>query len=421
MSTPDSAGYYLRIRGHVSGPHSIDELDRMQRQRQVTAIHEISSDRRIWQPLSSWTVPRAAPVDPPPTIAIEVVSALPVVERGPILPVAVLPDVPARSALRSRRTVAARRATSVAFPVALAVALIIVGLIVHSRRGSPESQHAAVASAPPIVTDYIGVNTAPDDLGDALGLVVAGAIVTHPDGRRAEVMAGTGTAFAVASDGTMLTNRHVVDPAINLGRATAFREELRREQLIEVEPRVWVFVRGEKLAAEIDHASDRFDLAVLRVGVSGGVRFKRVFRLARSADVSRQCAIRALGYPAAANDGLSEKEVHENWLRRARSASADLPDVRQALRSREIQFVLTTGTVSRTFDDDEGQTRRWIQHNADINPGSSGGPLIDARGVVVGINSLTNTAASGTHFSLSTAQLATELDRHAPAIVWVTD
>jgi putative serine protease PepD len=49
---------------------------------------------------------------------------------------------------------------------------------------------------------------------------------------------------------------------------------------------------------------------------------------------------------------------------------------------------VTTGVVSgldRTADTDTGQRTGLIQFDAAVNPGSSGGPLVDSRGLVIGI------------------------------------
>jgi S1-C subfamily serine protease len=49
---------------------------------------------------------------------------------------------------------------------------------------------------------------------------------------------------------------------------------------------------------------------------------------------------------------------------------------------------VSAGVISgldRTADTDDGKFSGLIQFDASVNPGSSGGPLLDARGLVIGI------------------------------------
>merc|ERR1711998_122010 len=57
-----------------------------------------------------------------------------------------------------------------------------------------------------------------------------------------------------------------------------------------------------------------------------------------------------------------------------------------------LDFTLTSGIVSALGRDIEGAggrpIRDCIQTDASINPGSSGGPLLDSRGRLVGVNTM---------------------------------
>ena len=104
----------------------------------------------------------------------------------------------------------------------------------------------------------------------------------------------------------------------------------------------------------------------------------------------------AIGFPGAAN--LNKELVPETDVR-----GVPLTD---------LESTLTTGVVSRmTFTNlklNPGQvvSARTVQHNSAINPGSSGGPLLDACGNVVGINTLQGVNAQGLFFSIHAKELA---------------
>ena len=104
----------------------------------------------------------------------------------------------------------------------------------------------------------------------------------------------------------------------------------------------------------------------------------------------------AIGFPGAAN--LNKELVPETDVR-----GVPLTD---------LESTLTTGVVSRmTFTNlklNPGQlvSARTVQHNSAINPGSSGGPLLDACGRVVGINTLQGVNAQGLFFSIHASELA---------------
>lgn len=53
-SGPESTeGYFIRVRGKVLGPFSTDKLKALRARGQFSRAHEISSDRRSWQPAST--------------------------------------------------------------------------------------------------------------------------------------------------------------------------------------------------------------------------------------------------------------------------------------------------------------------------------------------------------------------------------
>jgi putative serine protease PepD len=152
----------------------------------------------------------------------------------------------------------------------------------------------------------------------------------------------SGTGFVVDSDGTIVTNAHVVDGATNV--------QVRFED------------NGSGIDAEVLGTDASSDIAVLRVdpGKTGGVK---PLPLADSDQVHVGDLAVAIGYPL----GLD------------RTATAGIVSG----LGRDIK-------APNGFSID-----KVIQTDAPINPGNSGGPLLDGAGRVIGINSQIATTGAG--------------------------
>lgn len=155
----------------------------------------------------------------------------------------------------------------------------------------------------------------------------------------------SGTGFLVSRSGHVATNYHVVAPHIEAEWA--------------------IFVTGsgvsgeDRLPASLIEAFPGEDLAVLQVeGLSGPpVRLSEV----DAGSPEKGTPIFAIGFP----------------------------DVGDRLGA-GLETSFTTGTVSRVFTgswSEEGPRIAIIQHSAPTNPGSSGGPIVNACGQVLGVNS----------------------------------
>lgn len=171
----------------------------------------------------------------------------------------------------------------------------------------------------------------------------------------------TGTGVVLTSDGEILTNAHVVENAT----------EVRVRLFGEIEPR----------PAEVLAADDPNDLALLRIDVDGLT--PAVFADPESIAVGDQ--VIAIGY--------------------ALNLDGD-PSV-------------TSGIVSaldRTLLGSDGALDGLLQTDAAISSGNSGGPLINARAEVVGINTAVyqsdaTTAANNVGFAISAGEALPIIER----------
>ncbi len=137
---------------------------------------------------------------------------------------------------------------------------------------------------------------------------------------------GHGSGFIVSQDGLVLTNAHVVQDA---------------PSTVTV-----VLANGKQVLADVvGFASQGLDLAALKIRSSKNLP---TLRLAAPGSVRVGQSVYAIGTPL----------------------------------SVELQNTFTNGVVSR-IDQKSG----LIQHNAAVNPGNSGGPLLNSHGEVIGVNS----------------------------------
>jgi S1-C subfamily serine protease len=175
---------------------------------------------------------------------------------------------------------------------------------------------------------------------------VGPAVVSIQVGRntaKREHAGGAGSGVVITPDGYLLTNQHVVNGARHVRVA---------------------FVDGRGVDAEVVGEDEATDLAVVRALASG----------LPSATLSAGDPLRvgqlaiAVGNPYGFQSTVSAGVVSA---------------LGRALRSRR----------GRLIED-------IVQHTAPLNPGNSGGPLVDARGRVVGINTAIIAVAQGIGFSV---------------------
>ena len=177
---------------------------------------------------------------------------------------------------------------------------------------------------------------------------------------------GLGSGILVDTSGLVATNYHVM--------ADAAKADV-------------VFADGARFGVEGYAAIDRnADLALLKLnGVPPGTALELKYN-----DGPREAAqVYAIGHPYdnefTTTGGIVSRVLH----------TRDLP-------------ADTRGWLTSTLD--ETGSDLWIQHDAKISPGNSGGPLINASGEVIGVNSWVNQKA-GLGYAIH-AQHLHELLRH---------
>jgi S1-C subfamily serine protease len=200
----------------------------------------------------------------------------------------------------------------------------------------------------------------PDDLEllDAYSRAVIGVVdrltpsvvsvrITAQDGRGGTGQ-GAGSGFVIAPDGFIITNHHVVEKASSVSI---------------------VFTDGRELSARVVGSDPATDLALLRVAEGGLIPVD----IARSETLRVGQLVIAIGNPLG------------------------------------FQSSVSTGVVSALGRNLRGQSGRLIENiiqtDVALNPGNSGGPLVDSRGRVVGVNTAMIRMAQGLCFAIPSSTM----------------
>jgi len=168
--------------------------------------------------------------------------------------------------------------------------------------------------------------------------------VRHPRTKKIEEQSGSGSGFVISTDGFIVTNNHVIDDAISIKTG---------------------FADGIESNATLIGADPSTDIAVLK--------------------------------------------VYDGELKPLQFANSDMLEPGQIAiaigNPMGLQHTVTTGVVSalgRTLRANNGRLiDDVIQTDAALNPGNSGGPLVNSDGKVIGVNTAVISAAQGLCFAVS--------------------
>ncbi len=158
-----------------------------------------------------------------------------------------------------------------------------------------------------------------------------------------ERISGTGSGFVFSSDGLILTNAHVIDNSERLNIT---------------------LLDGDEFTAEVTGADRDTDIAIIKIFGSGYSPAK----LGTSGDLKIGQLVIAIGNPMGYQHSVS---------------------------------VGVLSGVGRTMRTPDGHMiDNILQSDAAMNPGNSGGPMIDTNGEVIGINTAIIPYAQGLSFSI---------------------
>ncbi|MEU5097771.1 trypsin-like peptidase domain-containing protein [Streptomyces sp. NPDC020996] len=176
----------------------------------------------------------------------------------------------------------------------------------------------------------------------------------------------TGSGVIITSDGEILTNNHVVSGASSIKVKTS---------------------DGKSYTAQVVGTDSKKDLALIKLQGASGLK---AATLGDSSGVSVGDTVVAIGSPEGLTGTVTSGIV--SALNRDVTVSTDES---QSQGGGNGQWPFEFG--GRQFNGDTGSsttTYKAIQTDASLNPGNSGGALIDMNGTIVGINSAMYSASS---------------------------
>jgi putative serine protease PepD len=252
------------------------------------------------------------------------------------------------------RTGSRRRLTASAIAVAAVTALVIGGAAGYggatlARRTAPAATTASASPEPGVTRTPVAPPPPTANTVEIAKRVVPATVMIQA-GR------GSGSGFLIDKEGRILTNNHVISGAADGSRIRVLYSD------------------GRRVNAVLVGRSPSYDLAVIKASGAGSLE---PIPLGDSAHVQVGEPVLAIGSPL----GLSGT-------------------VTEGIISAQHRPVIVTET-----SDADAPTAyiSAIQTDAPINPGSSGGPLVDAGARVIGVNSAILTFGSSRNIGLGFA------------------
>jgi putative serine protease PepD len=257
-------------------------------------------------------------------------------------------------------------------PVALVAAVAVLSALAGGVAGgliSEKTSDSASYSTNAVVT---GDKSSTNDVS-AIAKAVSPAVVqiTVDNGSSEEL----GTGMVLTSTGQILTNYHVISDAAGGNGGT-----------IKI-----TFSDGKTATGSIVGTDASLDVAVIKAnGVSG----LKTVSLGDSSQVAVGDQVVAIGNP----DGLTGTVTSGIVSALNRPVKVDVsPSTVQGNGGFGLPF--WQGDTSRSYQGSSSQTASYnaIQTDASLNPGNSGGPLLNSQGQVIGINASMYSSSSSSN------------------------
>ncbi|MEU8931265.1 trypsin-like peptidase domain-containing protein [Streptomyces sp. NPDC048409] len=188
----------------------------------------------------------------------------------------------------------------------------------------------------------------------------------------------TGSGVVISGDGEIVTNNHVISGAQSIKATTS---------------------TGKTYTAEVVGTDSAKDLALVKLQGASGLH---TATLGNSNGVQVGDTVVAIGSPEGLSGTVTSGIV--SALDRDVTVATDEGQDQQSQGGGDGQWPFSFG--GRQFNGDTGSsttTYKAIQTDASLNPGNSGGALIDAGGNIIGINSAMYSASSDSSSSSSDA------------------
>ena len=268
--------------------------------------------------------------------------------------------------------------------VALAVVILMVFVLLAQY---------PFGSGNKVTPDRLDVDRLRNNVGQVV-LVVT--VLRSDDFSRVTLPMPLGSCFAVSSSGHLLTNKHITK---------AYHEQKELKNVLNCRLMVcFGKTPANRYDATIVHESPYLDAALLKID--------RHFARPLVTFVKTPCVgdqVYACGFPSKAAElvrSLDYEIILTNWSEQiAKLRSEGTADFFNVLPQSSFEISITGGIISarRTIDD-----ILWVQTDAVIHAGNSGGPLLTPTCEVIAINTLGHNESESTNFSLLANQLRSE-------------